>query len=99
LWRTDVNDEPRQIFELQSGHQASSLWQDEGAAEHQSLDLAPSILLVSSLKVFHVFGEGFGAWDTAIGVVDYNNVFAGGKHLVDGIVDDLYIRIEVLERG
>jgi len=38
------------------------------------------------------------AWDAAIRVVDQDCILARGKYLVDGIADDLYIRIEIFER-
>jgi len=84
-------------LKLQRSHQASSLWQDEGRAEHESLDLAPSFLLVSAFELLKIVDEGFGAWDATVGVVDDDYIFAGGKYLVDGVADDLYIWIEILE--
>jgi hypothetical protein len=92
---TDLNNEPRGIFVLQGSHQASSLWQDEGAAEHQSLDLAPSFLPIPTFELFHVFAQGFGAWHTTVGMVDYDSVFTRRKDFVDRLPNDLHIWIEV----
>jgi hypothetical protein len=91
----DLDYEPREIFVLQSSHQASSLWQDEGTAEYQSLDLAPSFLPVPTFELFHVFAQSFGAWHTTVRMVDYDNVFARRKDSVDSLPNDLHIWIEV----
>lgn len=91
----DLDNEPGEIFVLQSSHQASSLWQHEGTTEYQSLDLSPSFLPFPTSELFHVFAQGFRAWHTTVGMINYDSIFARRKDFVDRLSNDLHIWIEV----